>query len=49
MLEDYNIKTLTASAGASRRIIQRSLDDQLRRSQATRNDVYVPTPGLAPR
>lgn len=44
MLEDYDIKTLTASAGASRRIIQRSLNDlQLRRSQATRDDVYIPT------
>lgn len=44
MLVDYDIKTLTASAGASRRIIQRFLNDQLCRSQATRDDVYnIPT------
>lgn len=51
MLEDYNIKTLTASAGASRRIIQRSLNDQLRRSQATWDDGYTHTrtSGLAQR
>jgi len=51
MLEDYDIKTLTASVGASRRIIQRSLNDQLRRSQATRDDVYTHThtSDLAPR
>jgi len=51
MLEDCDIKTLTASAGATRRIIQRSLNDQLRRSQATRDDVYTHntrTSGLAP-
>lgn len=51
MLEDYDIKTLTASAGASQRIIQRSLNDQLCRSQATRDDVYTHThtSGIAPR